>query len=197
MVACKDILVSLAVSLPRSASPQESLPFNQFYPPCYQISTKQISSFQLTKARQVFAGNLANFNMCNLIVWTILSDLHHHWHKDSLENLINKDTGVLEGIVPSRFSQTLQHLQVNHPTDTHHCKGQTARGNNLELHAKPLVLAIFTAINNYANMLARPSCWCILDTRTTHYISLIIISGATIFAREVCKKHDRPEADKT
>jgi hypothetical protein len=61
---------------------------------------------QIDKARQLFKDNLATFNACNLIKRTIVQQINTALDDDCLADLIDNDTGLLEGTIP-HIIQTL------------------------------------------------------------------------------------------
>jgi hypothetical protein len=54
---------------------------------------------RINEARQLFKDNLAAFNTCNLIERTIVQQINTALDDDCLANLIDNDTGLLEGTI--------------------------------------------------------------------------------------------------
>jgi hypothetical protein len=55
---------------------------------------------QINEARQLFKDNLAAFNACKLIERTIVQQINTALDDNCLADLIDDDTGLLEGTIP-------------------------------------------------------------------------------------------------
>jgi hypothetical protein len=104
---------------------------------------------QIHEARQLFKDNLAAFNACNLIERTIVQQINTALNADCLANLIDDDTGLLEGTIP-HIIQTL--FDTYGAITPHYLAAEKAKVEALSYnHSRPIVM-IFTAINEYASM---------------------------------------------
>jgi hypothetical protein len=147
---------------------------------------------QIAEARQLYADNMAAFQACNLIERTIIQQINTALDPDCLADLIDDETGLLEGTIP----EILQSLFDTYGDITP--QSLAAAKTKVEAttynHTRPIV-NIFTDINAYANMADAAHA---TETATQLInIGIIIITRSTIFSSDVRKWHDKPEADKT
>jgi hypothetical protein len=184
--------LGLVSSVPAYERIAPGTPFERPILPVLPAGLEGATQFQIAEAHQVFNRDLAAFNACNLVERTILQQISTAIDEDCMANLIDENTGLLEGTVPQVFRELFDTYGRITP------QALTASKTDLEAmsynHSKPIV-NIFTAINEYASMAEAA------DAAETPAqlvnIGLIIISRATIFDGDVRKWHDRPEADKT
>jgi hypothetical protein len=150
------------------------------------------TSAQIAEARQTYTDNMNTFKACNLIERTIIQQINTAIDEDCLADLIDDDTGLLEGTVP----QIMQELFDTYGSIT----PQTLATAKAKLeatpynHARPIV-NIFTAINDYANMAEAAEASETTSQLTN--IGLIIITRSTIFASDIRKWHEKPDDEKT
>jgi hypothetical protein len=120
--------------------------------------------------------------MCNLIERTIIQQINTAVDPDCLADLIDEDTGLLEGPVPNIMKQLFETYGAITPQTLTAAKAtlETTTYN----HTKPIV-NICTAINDYTNMAK------VADTTETQIqlinIGLIIITRSTIFSSDIRK----------
>jgi hypothetical protein len=151
-----------------------------------------LTAAQIDEARKLFKDNLAAFNACNLIERTIVQQINTALDDGCLANLIDNDTGLLEGTIP-HIIQTL--FDTYGAITPQSLAAKKAKVEALSYnHSRPIV-TIFTAINKYASM-----------TKATHAaetteqlinIGVIILTRSTIFANDIRQWHDKPVAEKT
>jgi hypothetical protein len=151
-----------------------------------------LTGAQIAEARQTYADDIVTFQACNLIERTIVQQINTALDQDCLADLIDDDTGLLEGTVP----EILQTLFDTYGDITP--QSLAAAKSKVESitynHARPIV-NIFTAINEYANMAEAANA--AETTSQLINIGIIVITRSTIFASDVRKWHAKPEADKT
>jgi hypothetical protein len=104
---------------------------------------------QINEARQLFKDNLAAFNACNLIERTIAQQINTALDDDCLADLIDDDTGLLEGTIP-HIIQTLFDTYGAITQQSFAAKNAKVEALSYN-HSRPIV-TIFTAINDYATM---------------------------------------------
>ena len=104
---------------------------------------------QIAVAQEICTKTMEAFKMCNLIECTIIQQIKTAVDPDCLANLIDDNTGLLEGPVPTIMKQLFETYGAITPQTL------TATKATLETttynHTK-LIVNIFTAVNNYANM---------------------------------------------
>ena len=130
--------------------------------------------------------------MCNLIERTIIQQINTAVDPDCLADLIDGDTGLLEGPVPNIMKQLFETYGATTPQTLTTAKA-TLETTTYD-HTKPII-NIFTAINDYANMAEAAEA---TETQTQLInIGLIIITRSTIFSSDIRKWNSRPEDEKT
>ena len=103
----------------------------------------------IAEARQLYADNMANFHACNLIERTIIQQINTALDDDCLADLIDDDTGLLEGTIP-HILQTL--FDTYGAITPQSLAAEKAKVEALSYnHSRPIV-TIFTTINEYASM---------------------------------------------
>jgi hypothetical protein len=99
---------------------------------------------QIAEARQPHTDNMDTFKACNIIERTISQQINTAIDEDCLADLIDDETGLLEGTVPQILSELFDTYGAITP------QSLTATKAKLETttynHPKPIV-TIFTAIN--------------------------------------------------
>jgi hypothetical protein len=147
---------------------------------------------QIAEAQQLHSDNMNTFKACNLIERTIIQQINTAIDEDCLTDLIDDDTGLLEGTVSYIMKELFETYGAITP------QSLTSAKDKLEAtiynHTKPIV-NVFTAINDYANMAEAADAP--ETTMQLINIGLIIITRSTIFASDVRAWHDKAEADKT
>jgi hypothetical protein len=150
------------------------------------------TAHQIAEARQQHAENLAIFKECNLIERTIIQQINTAIDEECLADLIDDETGLLEGTVP----HILQELYDTYGSITPQTltDAKTTLEATVYNHARPIV-NIFTATNEYANMAEAADA----PETTTQLINigLIIITKSTVFASDIRKWHEKPDVEKT
>jgi hypothetical protein len=147
---------------------------------------------QIAEARQKYADDTAIFISCNLIERTIIQQINTALDPDCLADLIDDDTGLLEGTIPEILQALFDTYGDITPQSLATAKA-TVEATTYN-HTRPIV-NIFTDINAYANMADAAHA-----TETTAQlinIGIIIITRSTIFSSDIRKWHDKEEADKT
>jgi hypothetical protein len=135
---------------------------------------------------------METFKACNLIERTIIGQINTAIDEECLADMIDDNTGLLEGTVP----QIMQELFETYGTITP--QSLTATKAKVEAtsynHSKPII-NIFTAINDHANMAEAAEA----PETTTQliHLSMIIITRSTIYASDIRKWHEKTDADKT
>jgi hypothetical protein len=147
---------------------------------------------QIGAARQLYANELVVFQACNLIERNIIQQINTALDQDCLADLIDNETGLLEGTIPV-IIQTLFDSYGEITPQTLAAAKAKVEATTYD-HARPIV-NIFTDINEYANMAEAA-----LAAETTAQlinIGIIIITRSTIFSSDIRKWHDKPDDDKT
>jgi hypothetical protein len=150
------------------------------------------TAHQIAIAKQLHDDNLESFKACNLIERTIIQQINTAIDEDCLADLIDDETGLLEGTVPDIMKELFDTYGAITPQTL------TAAKTKLEAttynHAKPIV-NIFTAINEYAHMADAAEA---PETATQLInIGIIIITRSTMFSSDLRKWHDKADPDKT
>jgi hypothetical protein len=147
---------------------------------------------QIEDARQIFKDNLAAFNACNLIERTIVQQINTALDEDCLADLIDDDTGLLEGTIPEIIQTLFDTYGAITPQSLAAAKAKVeALSYN---HGRPIV-TIFTAINEYASM--AEAAHAPETTEQLINLGVIIITRSTIFASDIRKWHDKPSTEQT
>jgi hypothetical protein len=150
------------------------------------------TQFQIAQARQIYDEQLESFKACNLIERTIVQQINTALDEDCLADLIDDDTGLLEGTIPTILQSLFDTYGAITPQSLAAAKAKVEA--TTYDHARPIV-NLFTAINDYATMADAA------DAEETPAqlinIGLIIITRATIYSSDIRKWHDRLDADKT
>jgi hypothetical protein len=132
------------------------------------------------------------FKTCNILERTVIQQINTAVDPDCLADLIDDETGLLEGPV---------HDIMKHLFDTYGAitpQTLTSAKATLETtvynHSKP-ISNIFTAINEYANMADAANS----EETPTQLINigLIIITRSTLFASDIRKWHGKEATEKT
>jgi hypothetical protein len=152
----------------------------------------QATAPQIAAARQLHTDDIATFQACNLIERTIIQQINTALDEDCLADLIDDDTGLLQGTIPQILQSLFDTYGAITPQSLATAKAAVeAISYN---HARPIV-NIFTEINEYANMADAAQA---AETPTQLInIGIIIITRSTIFSSDIRKWHDKPETDKT
>jgi len=146
---------------------------------------------QIAVAQQIYTKTMEAFKMCNLIECTIIQQIKTAVDPDCLADLIDDDTGLLEGPVATIMKQLFETYGAITPQTLTAAKATLE--TNTYNHTKPIV-NIFTAINDYANMAEAADA---AETQTQLInIGLIIITRSTIFSSDIRKWNSRPEDEK-
>ena len=111
---------------------------------------------QIATARQLYAENFAAFKMCNQIECTIIQQINTAVDPDCLANLIDDDTGLLEGPVPLIMKQLFETYGAITPQTLNAAKATME--STIYNRFKPIV-NILTAINDYTNMAEAIQTW--------------------------------------
>ena len=150
------------------------------------------TSHQIADAHHLHLENMHRFNSCNSIERTIIQQINTAIDDDCLADLIDDDTGLLQGTIPQIFEELYNSFGAITPQSlaTAKAKLETTPYN----HTRPIV-NVFTTINEYANM-AEASGAPKTATQLIN-IGLIIITRSTIFASDIRKWHDKDDDDKT
>jgi hypothetical protein len=147
---------------------------------------------QIAEARQLYADDTAAFQCCNLIERTIIQQINTALDPDCLADLIDNETGLLEGHIPEILQSLFDTYGDITPQSL--ASAKAAVEATTYNHARPIV-NIFTDINAYANM--ADAAHAAETTAQLINIGIIIITRSTIFSSDIRKWHEKPEADKT
>ncbi len=147
---------------------------------------------QIAAARQTYEDEIAIFQACNLIERTIIQQINTAVDVDCLADLIDNETGLLEGTVPEILQALFDTYGDITPQSLAAAKAKVE--STTYNHARPIV-NIFTAINEYANMAEAANA--AETTSQLINIGIIIITRSTIFSSDIRKWHSKPDADKT
>jgi hypothetical protein len=104
---------------------------------------------QITEAHHLFAVQTSAFNACNQIERTIIQQISAALDDDSLADLINEDTGQIQGTVPETFLDS--HRTFGAITPQTLAKAKADLEQTVYDHTKPLS-NVFTAIARHADM---------------------------------------------
>jgi hypothetical protein len=144
---------------------------------------------QIKEAQQWFKDNLIALNACNLIKRTIVQQIDTALYEDCLANLIDDDTGLLEGTIP----QIIQTLFDTYGSITpQSLAAAKAKVEAITYNQGQPIITIFTEIKEYASM--AETAHATKRTKQSINIGIIII---TIFSSNIRKWHDKPIANKT
>jgi hypothetical protein len=147
---------------------------------------------QITEAHRLFSELTATFNTCNLIERTITQQINTALDDDCLADLINSDTGLLQGTIQQIFVELYRTFGAISPQTLAAAKATLEA--TVYQHSRPIA-NIFTAITKYADMAEAAES---AETTTQLInIGLIIITRPTVFANDIRNWHDRPQAAKT
>ena len=147
---------------------------------------------QIAAARQLYQDDLDIFQACNLIERTIIQQINTALDPDCLADLIDDETGLLEGSIPE-ILQSLFDTYGDITSQTLAAAKATVENTTYD-HTRPIV-NVFTAINDYANM-AEAAHSAETPSQLIN-IGLIIITKSTIFSSDIRKWHDKTINDKT
>jgi hypothetical protein len=147
---------------------------------------------QIAVAQEQYDNTMTNFKACNLIERTIMQQINTAIDDDCLADLIDDDTGLLEGTVPTIFQELYSTYGAITPQSLAAAKTEVeATTYN---HSRPIT-NIFTNINEYAHMAEHADA-----TETPAQlinIGLIIITRSTIYANDIRTWNAKPDIDKT
>ena len=146
---------------------------------------------QIAVAEEIYAKTLEEFKTCNLLERTIIQQINTAVDADCLADLIDDETGLLEGPVHTIMAQLFETYGAITPQTLTSAKA--ALEMTMYNHAKPIT-TIFTAINEYANMAEAAN-----STETSTQlinIALIIITRSTIFSSDIRKWHSKEDTEK-
>jgi len=150
------------------------------------------TAHQIEAATRRYADEIAIFTACNLIERTIIQQINTALDEDCLADLIDDDTGLLEGTIPHIIQTLFDTYGAITPQSLTAAKAKVeATTYN---HSRPIV-TIFTEINDYANM--AEAAHAPETTEQLINIGLLIITRSTIFSSDIRKWHDQPAANKT
>ena len=145
---------------------------------------------QIAEANRVHTTNLGIFNACNLIERTILQQISTAISDECLANLVDDDTGLLQGTTPQVLSDLFDACGSITPQSLAAAKAELE--STTCDHSKPIV-NVFTAISaralvaEHANSAETPA--------QLLNIGVIIVSRSTLFSGNIRKWHER-QADK-
>jgi hypothetical protein len=147
---------------------------------------------QIAAARQLYEDELVIFRACNLIERTIIQQINTALDADCLADLIDDETGLLQGTIPD-ILQTLFDTYGEITPQTLAAEKAKVEATTYD-HNRPIV-NIFTDINAYAHMAEAAHS---AETASQLInIGLIIITRSTIFSSDIRKWHDKPSLDQT
>ena len=183
-------LVSSAIAYDR-VSP--GVPFNRpALPVLPDLTLPGITQFQITEAHRVHTAEMTIFTTCNLIARTITQQINTAIDDDCLANLIDDDTGLLEGTIPEIFAELYSTFGAITPQSLAVAKAKLEA--TVYNHARPIT-NLFTTIADYANMADAANA---PETNAQIInIALIIITSSAIFASDIRKWNDKPIVEKT
>jgi hypothetical protein len=150
------------------------------------------TQYQIDDARQRYADEITIFTACNLIERTIIQQINTALDEDCLADLIDDDTGLLEGSIPEIIQTLFDTYGAITPQSLAAAKSKVE--STTYNHSRPIV-TIFTDINEYANM--AEAAHASETTEQLINLGIIIITRSTIFSSDICKWHNKPAADKT
>jgi hypothetical protein len=181
-------LVSSVLSFDRSS------PGVPFLRPVLPIlpDLSQSTAAQIAEAHRAFTEQTMSFNACNQVEHAIIQQINTALNEDCLADLVNEDTGLVQGTVQDIFDELYRTFGAITPQAL--ALAKTALEATVYGHSKPLS-NIFTAIARYADMANASG-----SEETTPQlinIGLIIITRPSIFAADICRWHDLPRAVKT
>jgi hypothetical protein len=147
---------------------------------------------QIAVAKEIYAKTLEAFKLCNLIERTIIQQINTTVDPDCLADLIDDETGLLEGPVNLIMRQLFETYGAITPQTLTSAK--TALEATTQNHTKPST-TMFTAINEYANMAEAAKA---AETPTQLInIGLIIITRSSIFSSDIRKWNSKEDTKKT
>jgi hypothetical protein len=135
---------------------------------------------------------LAAFKTCNILERTIIQQVNTAVNSECLADLIDDETGLLEGPV----HRIMQHLFKTYGAITPQTltSAKAALKTTTYNHVRPIT-NVFTAINEYANMADAANS---AETPTQLInIGLIIITRSILFSSDIRKWHGKEAAEKT
>jgi hypothetical protein len=147
---------------------------------------------QITEAHRLHQELQSIYSTCNLIERTITQQINTAIDDDCLADLIDEDTGLLQGTIPEIFAELYSTFGSITPQSLAVAKAKL--DNTVYNHSRPIV-NLFTTITEYANMADAANA---AETSTQLInIGIIIITRSTYFASDIRKWNDKPIADKT
>jgi hypothetical protein len=147
---------------------------------------------QIAVAEEIYTKTMEVFKMCNLIERTIIQQINTAVDQDCLADLINDETGLLEGPVHLIMTQLFKTYGAITP-QTLTSSAKAALEATTYNHTKPIT-TVFTAINEYANM-AEAAESAETPTQLINF-GLIIITRSTIFSSDIRKWHSKEDTEK-
>jgi hypothetical protein len=147
---------------------------------------------QIAVAEEAYTKTLHAFKTCNILERTIIQQVNTALDADCLTDLIDDETGLLEGPVHHIMSHLFETYGAITPQTLTSAKAalETTTYN----HSKPIT-NVFTAINDYATM-ADAANSAENPTQLIN-IGLIIITRSTLFASDIRRWHGRAAPEKT
>jgi hypothetical protein len=110
---------------------------------------------QIAKAHRLFAEQTNTFNACNQIECTIIQQINTTLDDNCLADLINEDTGLIQGTVPEMFINLHRTFRAITPQILATAKATLEA--TIHNHTKPLA-NVFTAIARCADMASAAEC---------------------------------------
>jgi uncharacterized membrane protein YgcG len=147
---------------------------------------------QIAEAHRLFAEQLQTFNACNQIERTIIQQINTALDDDCLADLINDETGLIQGTVPEIFVNLYRTFGAITPQVLSDAKATLIA--TVYDHTKPLA-NICTAITRYADMAQAGES----EETPSQLINvgIIILTRPTVFATDIRRWNDLPPASKT
>jgi len=146
----------------------------------------------IAAATAIYNTQLDNFKSCNLIERTIIQQINTAIDPDCLADLIDDDTGLLEGTVPVILASLFATYGSITPQTL--ATAKTKLEETTYNHARPIA-NLFSKINEYANLAEAAN-----TTETPAQLinmGLIILTRCTIFSTDIRTWHARTTEDKT
>jgi hypothetical protein len=170
------------------------VPFNRPVNPVLPDLTGKTGP-QIATARELHAKTSEAFKTCNLIERTTIQQINTAVNQGCLTDLIDNNTGLLEGpVLPHIMKQLFETYGAITPQTLTAAKATLE--STIYNHSKPIV-NIFTAINDCANMAEVVEAAETPTQLININIRLIIITRSTIFSSDIRKWNSKPEVDRT
>ena len=104
---------------------------------------------QIIEALRLHLEKMTVFNTCNQLERTIIQQMNTAIDADCLANLIDEDTGLLQGTVPEMFADLYSTFGAITPETLTAAKAKLVQ--TVYNHTRPII-NLFTAIMAYLNM---------------------------------------------